>query len=184
MIFYETRIKGVYVLEAERFEDERGFFSPSFSQREFAAHGLASSYVEHNLSFNLRRGTLRGLHYQAPPYAEVKLVRCTARTAFDVVVDIRLDSPTFKEWLGVELSAKNRKMLYIPEGFAHGFQTLEDHTELFYQMSKAYVPNAARGIRWDDPDLHITWPLQVTALSTSDAAFPTLSSLLHSGQPL
>ena len=175
MIFTELALKGVYLIEPEQREDERGFFARTFCVEEFSAHSLDTTVAQCNVSYNRRRGTLRGLHYQAPPYAEVKLVRCTAGAAFDVVVDIRPDSPTFKKWLGVELSAKNRKMLYIPEGFAHGFQTLEDHTELFYQMSKVYVPEAARGIRWNDPTLGISWPLHVTVISSEDKVLPVLA---------
>lgn len=175
MIFTELALKGVCLIEPKRREDERGFFARTFCVEEFFAHGLDPAVAQCNVSYNRRRGTLRGLHYQAPPYAEVKLVRCTAGAAFDVVVDIRPSSPTFKRWLGVELSARNRKMLYIPEGFAHGFQTLDDHTELFYQMSKVYVPEAARGIRWDDPSLAIVWPLSVTIVSDCDCHLPGLA---------
>ena len=177
MIFTRLEIKGVFLIEPERYEDERGFFARTFCIEEFSAHGLDSVVAQCNVSYNRRRGTLRGLHYQAPPYAEVKLVRCTAGAAFDVVVDIRQDSPTFKKWLGVELSAKNRKMLYIPDGLAHGFQTLEDDTELFYQMSKAYVPEAARGIKWDDPVIGIAWPMAPLIVSSRDQNYPRLSAL-------
>ncbi len=175
MIFTELAIKGVFLIEPEQREDERGFFARTFCVEEFSAHGLDPTIAQCNISFNRRRGTLRGLHYQAPPYAEVKLVRCTAGAVFDVVVDIRPDSPTFKKWLGVELYARHRKMLYIPEGFAQGFQTLEDSTELFYQMSKAYVPEAARVLRWDDPSLAVVWPLSVTCVSERDRHLPDIT---------
>ncbi len=176
MIFVETQLKGAYVIELEKHEDARGFFARTFCVEEFSAHGLDPAVAQSNVSFNRRRGTLRGLHYQAPPHAEAKLVRCTAGAAFDVVVDIQPRSPTFKRWLAIELSAKNRKMLYVPEGFAHGFQTLEDDTELVYQMSKPYVPEAARGIKWNDPALDIAWPLAPLVVSARDQGFPELSA--------
>jgi len=138
---------------------------------------LDAAVAQCNVSYNRLRGTLRGLHYQVSPHEEVKLVRCTAGTVFDVVVDIRPGSPTFRQWLGVELSAGNRKMLYIPEGFAHGFQTLEDDTELFYQMSKVHVPEAARGIKWDDPAIGITWPMAPLVVSGRDQNYPKLPTL-------
>ena len=173
MIFNATRIKGVYVIEAERFADERGFFSPSFSQREFEAHGLTSSYVEHNLSFNLRRGTLRGLHYQAAPYGQAKLVRCTRGAILDVAVDLRPESETFRQWVGFELTAENRLMMYLPGDVAHGFQTLEDNTEVFYQVSETYQPEANRGWRWNDPAFDIKWPLpDECVINERDATYP------------
>jgi dTDP-4-dehydrorhamnose 3,5-epimerase len=159
MIFTETQLKGVYVIEPERFEDERGFFAPSFSEREFEARGLASRFVENNVSFNRRRGTLRGLHYQAPPHGQAKLVRCTRGSVFDVAVDLRPNSPTFRQWVSVLLTQENRLMFYLPGDMAHGFQTLEDDTEVFYQVSDFYVPEAYMGLRWDDPAFGINWPL-------------------------
>src|ERR1700730_3558264 len=159
MIFTESDLKGVYVIEPECLEDERCFFAPSFSQREFEARGLASRFVENNISYNLRRGTLRGLHYQAAPYSQAKLVRCTRGAIFDVAVDLRPASPTFRQWVSVELTAKNRLMFYVPGNLAHGFQTLEDDTEVFYQVSEFYLPDAYRGLRWDDPAFNIQWPL-------------------------
>jgi dTDP-4-dehydrorhamnose 3,5-epimerase len=158
MIFNETKIGGVFLIEPERFEDERGFFAPSFSQREFEARGLAARFVENNISFNKRRGTLRGLHYQAAPHGQAKLVRCTSGAIFDVAVDLRRESPTFRQWVGVELSARNRLMLYVPGELAHGFQALEDDTEVFYQVSEFYRPDAYRGLRWNDPAFRIEWP--------------------------
>ena len=157
MIFTETKISGVFLIEPERFEDERGFFAPSFSQREFAARGLAGQFVENNISFNKRRGTLRGLHYQAAPYGQAKLVRCTSGAVFDVAVDLRRESPTFRRWVGVELTARNRLMVYLPGELAHGFQTLEDDTEVFYQVSEFYRPDSYRGLRWNDPAFGIEW---------------------------
>jgi dTDP-4-dehydrorhamnose 3,5-epimerase len=176
MKFIETELKGAYIIEPEHLEDERGFFARTFCEQEFAAHGLEIRFVQCSVSFNRRKGTLRGLHYQAAPHAEVKLVRCTAGAAFDVFVDIRPGSPTYKRWLGVELSSGNHKMLYIPEGFAHGFQSLEDRTELFYQISKAHAPEAARGIRWDDPAIGISWPMKPLVVSARDQGFPVLSA--------
>ena len=171
MIFSETKIGGVFVIEPERFEDERGFFAPSFSQREFEARGLAGRFVENNISFNKRRGTLRGLHYQAAPHGQAKLVRCTSGAIFDVAVDLRRESPTFRQWVGVELTARNRLMLYVPEGFAHGFQTLEDDAEVFYQVSERYAPESAGGVRWDDPAFGIEWPLKVEVINDRDASY-------------
>src|SRR6266850_6120695 len=144
MKFNETKLRGVYLLELERFEDARGFFAPSFSAKEFAAHGLASVFVQTNISYSKNRGTLRGIHYQAAPHGQNKLVRCTRGAVFDVAVDLRPDSPTFKQWTGVELSAENRLMLYLPGDCGHGFQTLMDDTEIFYMVSGAYVPESGR----------------------------------------
>lgn len=159
MIFTETDLNGVYVIEPERFEDERGFFAPSFSQREFEKRGLASRFVENNISYSHRRGTLRGLHYQVAPNSQAKLVRCTRGAIFDVAVDLRPASPTFRRWVSVELTAENRLMFYLPGEMGHGFQTLEDDTEVFYQVSTAYQPDAYRGLRWDDPTFGVEWPL-------------------------
>lgn len=178
MIFTGLSLRGAFLIEPERLEDERGFFARTFCAEEFAAHGLNTTVAQCNVSYNRRRGTLRGLHYQAPPHEEAKLVRCTAGAAFNAIVDIRPGSPTFKRWLAIELSAGNRKMLYIPEGFAHGFQTLDDDTELSYLMSNSYVPQAAWGIRWDDPDLAIRWPPAVErVISSRDLALPTSADL-------
>ena len=157
MIFTETKLRGAFVVEPRRFEDERGFFAPSFSEREFAARGLASRFVENNISFNRRRGTLRGLHYQAAPHGQAKLVRCTRGAIYDVAVDLRRDSPTFRRWVGVELSEHNRLLFYLPGDFAHGYQTLADETEVFYQVSEFYHPESNRGLRWDDPAFRIEW---------------------------
>jgi dTDP-4-dehydrorhamnose 3,5-epimerase len=159
MIFTEREVKGVYVIELERFEDERGFFAPSFSQREFEAHGLVGRFLENNVSYNRRRGTLRGLHYQAAPYGQAKLVRCTRGSIFDVAVDLRPTSPTFRQWVGVRLTQENRLMVYLPADIAHGFQTLEDDTEVFYQVSEVYTPEASMGYRWNDPAFKVKWPL-------------------------
>lgn len=158
MIFTETKIRGVYVLDPRRFEDERGFFAPSFSAREFAECGIACHFVENNISYSVSRGTLRGMHYQAAPHGQAKLVRCTRGAVFDVAVDLRADSPTYRQWVGVELTAENRRMLYLPGDCGHGFQTLVDDTEVFYMVSQPYVPDGGRGFRWDDPAFGVEWP--------------------------
>jgi dTDP-4-dehydrorhamnose 3,5-epimerase len=172
MIFTETYLKGAYVIELDLREDERGFFARSWCQREFEEHGLNPRLVQCNISFNKQRGTLRGLHFQADPYQEAKLVRCTLGVAYDVIIDLRPDSATFKCWLAVELTANNHYALYIPEGFAHGFQTLADNTEVFYQMSEFFYPEAAHGIRWDDPSFSIDWPMEILVVSEKDKNYP------------
>jgi dTDP-4-dehydrorhamnose 3,5-epimerase len=169
--FMPTSLGDAYIIELERLEDERGFFARTFCQDEFAAHGLKSLFVQCNVSFNEKRGTLRGMHYQDKPHEEAKLVRCTRGAVFDVIIDIRRESSTYKQWIGVELTADNRRMLYIPEGFAHGFQTLEDGSEMFYQMSEMYRPELARGIRWNDPAFAIRWPLPSPIISARDAGY-------------
>ncbi len=171
MIFTETRLPGAFIIEPELRTDERGFFGRTWCQREFAAHGLNPRLVQCNLSGNTLAGIVRGLHYQAAPHEEAKVVSCSHGAICDVIVDLRPASPTFKEWLAVELTAANRRMLYIPEGFAHGFQTLEDDTEVVYQMSEFYVPEAARGVRWNDPAFGIRWPLPVTIISERDRSY-------------
>lgn len=168
MKFHKARLKNVYIIELEKHEDERGFFARTFCQEEFKAHGLNFRVVQCNMSFNKKKGTLRGMHYQVAPHEEAKLVRCTRGAIYDVIIDLRKDSPTFKQWITVELTAENRHMLYVPEGFAHGFQTLEDNTEIFYQVSEFYHPESERGIRWDDPALGIKWPFPVTNISEKD----------------
>jgi dTDP-4-dehydrorhamnose 3,5-epimerase len=172
VIFTETTLKGAFLIEAERREDERGFFARTWCQREFDSHGLEKHWVQCSISFNRKKGTLRGMHYQAPPYEEAKLIRCTRGAIFDVIVDLRPHSPSFKHWVGLELTADNRRMLYIPEGFAHGFQTLADETEIFYQMSQFYAPEYASGVRWDDPALHIAWPTDERTISERDRSYP------------
>lgn len=168
-----TKLPGVFVIDIEPQGDERGFFARTYCHKEFAAQGLCTRWVQCNVSFNTRAGTLRGLHWQAAPHEEIKLVRCTAGAAYDVVVDLRVDSPTYCQWVAVELSATNRRAVYIPAGCAHGFQTLVDNTELFYQMSAFYVPQAARGVRWNDPALAIEWPACNTRIiAPRDRSFP------------
>lgn len=158
MIFKETRIKGAFIIEPERMEDHRGFFARVWCKNEFELHGLNPNFVQINLSFNESRGTIRGLHYQIAPQEEAKLFRCTKGATFDVIVDLRSDSTTYMDWVGVELTADNRKMLYVPENCAHGYQTLTDNTEIFYQVSQIYAPKSERGVRWDDSTLGIEWP--------------------------
>jgi len=173
MIFTETRLPGVYLIEPEPFEDERGFLAPSFSRREFEKRGLTGCFVENNISYNRRRGTLRGLHYQLRPHGQAKLVRCTRGSIFDVAVDLRPESPTFCKWVGAGLSAENRLMMYLPTDMAHGFQTLEDETEVFYQVSEYYWSEANRGWRWNDPAFGIEWPLpNEYIINARDAAYP------------
>jgi dTDP-4-dehydrorhamnose 3,5-epimerase len=175
MRFLPTKLAGAYVIEPEPREDERGLFARTCCRDEFASHGLNTTWVQCNLSYNRLCGTLRGMHWQAEPHAEVKLVRCTRGAAFDVIADLRPDSPTYRQWVGVELTADNRKAVYVPAGFAHGFQTLTDGTELFYQMSEFYHPGLARGARWDDPALGIEWPATARRIiAERDLSFPDL----------
>ena len=174
MKFLPTPLAGAYLIELEQLEDERGFFARSFCQNEFRAHGRDPVVAQCNVSFNRKRGTLRGLHYQAEPHAEAKLVRCTRGAVWDVIVDLRKSSPTMRKWHAVELTAENRRALYIPAGFAHGFQTLADDTEVLYQMSEFYHPESARGVRWDDRRLAIGWPIKDAVISPRDRAFPIL----------
>jgi len=175
MIFRETILKGAFVIEMEKFEDKRGFFARAWCQKEVEANGLVSRVVQTNISFNKKRGTLRGMHYQVAPYEQIKLVRCTRGAIYDVVIDLRPDSPTFRKWTGVELTAENYTMLYVPENFAHGFQTLEDNTEVTYQVSQFYSPESERGVRYDDPVFQVEWPLPVEVISEKDIAWPYCS---------
>ncbi len=172
MIFRETQLKGAYVIEVEKREDERGFFARSWCMREFEEHNLNAKIVQCNISFNKKKGTLRGMHYQAAPFQECKLVRCTQGAIYDVIIDLRPDSPTFKQHVGEALTATEHKMLYVPEGFAHGFQTLEDHSEVFYQMSEFYNPQHARGVRWNDPAFAIDWPVSDPIIIERDRKYP------------
>lgn len=172
MIFTETKLPGAFIIEPDKFEDERGLFSRIWSQSDFDAHGLTSRFVESNASLSLKAGTLRGMHYQTAPHAQAKLVRCTRGSIYDVMIDLRIDSPTFKQWDGVELSAENRLLLYVPEGFAHGFQTLSDNAEVFYQVSDFYHPESARGVRWNDPAFGVTWPEADRTIIPRDNEYP------------
>ena len=168
MIFTETALPGAWIVDAERLEDSRGFFARTWCEREFAERGLNPRLAQCNVSFNKRRGTLRGLHYQAAPHREAKLIRCTRGAIHDVILDLRPDSPTFRRHVAVVLDAESRRMLYVPEGLAHGFQTLEDDTEVFYQMSAFYAPDHARGVRWNDPAFGIQWPEAERTISERD----------------
>jgi dTDP-4-dehydrorhamnose 3,5-epimerase len=172
MIFQETKLAGVFEIQLEIQTDERGFFARSWCRRELEREGLNSDLAQCSISFNSRRGTLRGMHYQAGDYAETKLVRCTKGAIYDVAVDMRPSSVTFMQWVGVELTAANRRALYIPEGCAHGFLTLDDETEVFYQISAFYHPEAARGVRWNDPLFRIYWPGGVEVISDRDRTYP------------
>jgi dTDP-4-dehydrorhamnose 3,5-epimerase len=172
MVPTPTPLSGVYVFELEKRRDERGFFARVWCARELAAQGLCSAWVQSSVSFSEKAGTLRGMHYQAEPHMEVKLVRCTAGSVFDVVIDLRRDSPTFRDWFGVELSARNDRVLYVPKGFAHGFITLEDETVFEYHMSEYYHPECERGVRWNDPAFGIRWPTMPKAISKRDHECP------------
>jgi dTDP-4-dehydrorhamnose 3,5-epimerase len=172
MIFQSTKLPGAFVLDLELHSDERGFFARSWCEREFKEHGLNPRLVQCNLSFNRHKGTLRGMHYQQAPFAEAKLVRCIRGALYDVIIDLRPESPTYKQYFGVELTPDNRRALYIPEGFGHGFLTLEDDTEVFYQMSEFYSPEHARGIRWNDRAIGIEWPAEVRVISQRDREYP------------
>ena len=177
MIFHRTKLPGVVEIELDLHCDERGFFARSWCQKEFEAERLNSNTIQCNVSFNEKKGTLRGMHFQAAPSPEAKLVRCTQGAIHDVAIDLRAESPTYKQWIGVDLSGENRRMLYIPEGCAHGFLTLEDKTEVFYQMSEFYHPELARGFRWDDPAFQIRWPATVEVISERDRTYPDFESV-------
>ncbi len=172
MRFWETELRGAYVIELEKREDERGFFARTFCVSEFDEHDLNTVVVQCNLSHNARRGTIRGMHYQAEPFAEAKLVQCVRGLLYDVIIDLRRDSETYCKWVGVELSTAKGRMLYVPEGFAHGFQTLEDDTAVYYQMFQYFAPQSARGVRWDDPAFGIKWPLKNPIISDKDRQLP------------
>lgn len=172
MIFKETHLKGAFVVELEERQDARGFFARSYCYREFSEHGLNPRVVQCNVSHSASRGTLRGMHFQGTPHQEAKLVRCTSGAIYDVIIDLRKDSTTYLQHFGIRLDAKDRRMLFVPKGFAHGFITLEDNSEVFYQMSEFYAPECAEGIRWDDPALQIRWPLEPIVISERDISYP------------
>jgi dTDP-4-dehydrorhamnose 3,5-epimerase len=178
MIFTETPLKGAFVLEIQKREDSRGWFGRSFCAKELEAQGLTSKVVNTNVGFSKQRGTLRGMHLQIAPHAEAKLVRCTMGAIYDVIVDLRPDSPTHRQWFGIELSAENRKQLFVPEGFAHGYQTLADNTEITYQTSEFYAPTCAKGVRYNDAAFKITWPLAVSSISEADEKWPDYTGKL------
>ncbi len=172
MIFQPSPLAGAYIIDLQPIEDHRGFFARAWCQQEFQQHGLESRLVQCNLSYNQTSGTVRGMHYQIAPHKETKVVRCVRGRIFDVIIDLRRDSPTYLHWFGIELSAENRRMLYVPEGFAHGYQTLEPDTEVFYQVSEFYHPGSEQGIRWDDPAIAVDWPLEPTVISEKDKNYP------------
>jgi dTDP-4-dehydrorhamnose 3,5-epimerase len=181
VIFRDTPLPGVLEIELEPRADDRGFFARTFCEREFEARGLLTRYPQGNLSRNRERGTLRGLHLQAPPHAEVKVVRCVRGAIFDVVVDLRKGSPTSRQWVGVELDAEKGNALYVPAGFAHGFITLRPDTDVLYQMGEFYLPAAARGFRWNDPAFGIAWPLAPDVISERDRSYPDFDETLLDG---
>jgi dTDP-4-dehydrorhamnose 3,5-epimerase len=169
MIFKELELKGAYLVEVKKIEDERGFFGRAWCENEFLDHHLNPNFVQLNTSFSKIKGTIRGLHYQVDPYQEVKFIRCTRGSIWDVIIDLRPTSPTFMKWIGNELSADNYKMVYVPENFAHGFISLENNTEVYYPVTQFYVPGAERGLRWNDPAFKIQWPIEVSMVSEKDS---------------
>jgi len=172
MRFTKSKVDGAFIIDLENFEDERGFVAYAWSEKEFLEQGISTKFLEMILSFNLRKGTLRGMHFQNKPFAQAKLVRCTKGAIYDVAIDLRPDSPTYKKWDAVELTARNRRMFYIPEGCAHGFQTLEDETEVLYQMSNVYSPDCAGGVRWNDPAFGVDWPQCERTIISRDRDYP------------
>ncbi len=171
MVFNKTKLQDALILEPEKIQDARGFFATTWCQKDFAAHGLNVSLVQCNVSYNRAAGTLRGMHFQIAPFSQAKLVRCTRGAIYDVIIDLRTDSPTFKQWVAAELTESNHRLVYIPKGFAHGFQTLKDDSEVFYQMSEFYAPGYAQGVRWNDAAFDIEWPLGVTVISDRDNSY-------------
>lgn len=174
MIFKETPLSGAYLIELDKHEDNRGFFARSFCRHEFEDMGLHTDFVQCNISFNHVKGTIRGMHYQEAPFEEVKLVRCSRGAIYDVIIDIRKDSLTYKRWFAAELSERNGVSLYVPAGFAHGFQTLVDNTEVLYMMGSYFEPRATRGIRWNDANIKIEWPKEMSTISEKDSNYPIL----------
>ena len=179
MIFQPAPLQGAYTIDLERKGDDRGFFARVFCQKEFSDHRLISQFVQVNNSLSGKKGTLRGMHYQLPPFSEVKVLRCIKGALFDVIVDLRPDSPTFKKWFGAELTAENRRMMYVPQGFAHGLITLEDDTEVLYLVSSFYSQENERGLRFDDPSIGIRWPIAPTEVSAKDRSWPDLDEEFH-----
>ncbi|MDO6439802.1 dTDP-4-dehydrorhamnose 3,5-epimerase [Cyclobacterium sp. 1_MG-2023] len=175
MIFTETKLKGAYIIDVKKIEDERGYFGRVFCKNEFDEVGIESNIAQTNMSFNPKKGTLRGMHYQVTPYEETKLVKCTSGAIFDCIVDLRKDSPTYLEWIGVELTEENNRMLFVPRDFAHGFITLKDNTAIQYFVSQFYAPGAEKGIKWDDPKINIQWPIDVAVISEKDNNHPYLN---------
>ncbi|HXI88173.1 MAG TPA: dTDP-4-dehydrorhamnose 3,5-epimerase [Parvularculaceae bacterium] len=179
MKFHQSPLSGAYTIELEKRGDDRGFFARFFCTEEFAAHGLARSFAQINNSLTGKKGTLRGMHYQLPPSAEVKVVRCIRGALFDVILDLRPQSPTFGEWFGETLTADNRLMMYCPQGFAHGFITLEENTEAFYLVSDLYAPELERGVRYNDPKFDIEWPIEPSEISAKDKSWPDFDPEWH-----
>jgi dTDP-4-dehydrorhamnose 3,5-epimerase len=177
VVFTETKLSGAFIIELERREDDRGFFARAFCQNEFSDHGLKPVIAQANIGFNKQRGCLRGMHFQYPPAAETKVVRCTRGAVLDIIVDLRPESPTYLEHISVELTADNHRAIYIPERFAHGYQALEDETETSYQVGEFYTPDVEGGLRYDDPGLGLTWPLPVSEISEKDAAWSLLAEV-------
>lgn len=177
MKFIETKLKGAFVLELEQRQDQRGFFARTFCAQEFTDHGLKPTVAQCNLSYNYKQGTLRGMHYQVAPATETKLVRCTSGAIYDVIIDMRPESPTYMLHIGVELSAENRRALYVPDMFAHGYQALTDGAEVVYQVGEFYTPGYERGLRYDDPTFGIEWPLAVSEISDKDAAWSLFAAI-------
>ena len=178
MLFTETQLKGAFIVDLEQRQDHRGFFARTFCANEFVAYGLTPTVAQCNLSFNYKKGTLRGMHYQIAPATETKLVRCTQGAIYDVIIDMRPDSPTYLSHIGVELTALNRRALYVPQMFAHGYQALTDEAEVVYQVGEFYTPGYERGLHYDDPTFGIDWPLPVSEISEKDAAWPLFKSVL------
>jgi dTDP-4-dehydrorhamnose 3,5-epimerase len=177
VLFTETKLSGAFIIDLERREDNRGFFARAFCQNEFSEHGLKPLIAQANIGFNRRRGCLRGMHFQYPPAAETKVVRCTRGAVLDIIVDLRPESPTYLEHISVELTADNHRAIYIPERFAHGYQALQDETETSYQVGEFYTPGSEGGLRQDDPTLGLAWPLPVSEISEKDAAWPLLADV-------
>jgi len=171
MIFKEIKLRGAYIIELEPLEDERGIFARSFCQKEFDEHGLNIRIVQCNISYNKKKGTLRGMHFQVAPYKETKLVSCVSGAIYDVIIDLRTDSSSYRQWYAIELTSENRQMIYIPAGLAHGLQTLADNTTVFYQMSEFYHPECAGGVRWNDPAFGIEWPMKPSVISAKDQSY-------------
>ena len=176
MIFHETTLPGAYIIEPKEINDDRGFFARIWCQNELRQHGLKADLAQSNVGFNFRKGTLRGLHFQKSPHAEVKIVRCTRGAIFDVIVDLRPESPGYKKWFGIELTGENHKMIYVPEGFAQGYITLADNTEMYYLATEFYHPESAYGVRYNDPAFGIEWPIEVAELSPQDREWPDYTS--------
>jgi dTDP-4-dehydrorhamnose 3,5-epimerase len=173
MIFTETKLKGAFEIEIKKLEDDRGFFGRSWCANEMKDHGLKNNLCQANTSFSIKKGTLRGMHYQSDPYQETKLIRCTRGAIYDVIIDLRPTSLTYKQWIGVELTQDNYKMLYVPEDFAHGFITLEDNSEVTYLVTQFYTPGAEKGLRWNDPAFNIQWPFEPVIMTEKDKTHPT-----------